>query len=153
VDFQEFFIIPKGAPTFREALRYSAEIFHALKGVLRDRGLSTAVGDEGGFAPQLKSNEDALEVIAIAVKKAGHKLGKEVFLGLDVAASEFYQKEKNTYVFKKSSGRVFSAKDLIKFYQDLQRKFPIISIVRRERLGRLEETDGRHGRQDPAGRR
>ena len=128
VDFQEFFIIPKGAPTFREALRYCAEIFHTLKAVLKERGLSTAVGDEGGFAPNLKSNEDALEVIAVAVKKAGYKLGKDIFLGLDVAASEFYQKDRNNYKFKKSSGREFSAKELVKFYQDLQRKFPIISI-------------------------
>ncbi|MBV9462660.1 MAG: phosphopyruvate hydratase [Verrucomicrobiae bacterium] len=128
VDFQEFFIIPKGAPSFREALRYSAEIFHSLKSVLRDRGLSTAVGDEGGFAPQLKGNEDALQVIALAVKKAGYKLGDQIALGLDVASSEFYQKDKNNYKFKKSSGRELSAKDLIKFYQDLQRKYPILSI-------------------------
>ena len=128
VDFQEFFIIPRGLPSFREALRCCAEIFHTLKGVLKDRGLSTAVGDEGGFAPQLKSNEDALEVLSTAVKKSGYKLGKEVFLGLDVAASEFFQKDKNNYQFKKSSGREFSAKELIKFYQDLQRRYPIISI-------------------------
>lgn len=128
VDFQEFFIIPKGVSSFREAVRCSAEIFHTLKSVLKDRGLSTAVGDEGGFAPQLKSNEDALEVISTAVKKSGYKLGKEVFLGLDVASSEFFQKDKGNYKFKKSSGREFSAKELVKFYQDLQRKFPIVSI-------------------------
>ncbi len=128
VDFQEFMIMPKGASSFREALRMGTEIFHALKAVLKERGLSTAVGDEGGFAPKLKSNEDALEVIVIAVKKAGYKLGKEVFIALDVASSEFYGASKKKYVFKKSDGSSHSAEEMIRFYQNLQRKYPIVSI-------------------------
>src|SRR5690606_12657059 len=117
-----------GAPTFREALRYGAEIFHALKKVLHDRGLSTAVGDEGGFAPALKSADDALGVIATAVEKAGYKLGEDIFIALDVASSEFYDKEKNAYVFKKSDGSVKSAEELVAYYAELQKKYPIISI-------------------------
>ena len=128
IDFQEFMILPKGAPTFSEAVRYGAEIFHSLKKVLHDRGLSTAVGDEGGFAPKLKSADDALEVIAKAVSQAGYKLGKQIFIALDVASSEFYDKEKGAYVFKKSDGSVRSAAELVSYYADLQKKFPIISI-------------------------
>src|SRR5438874_8758096 len=104
IDFQEFMVIPRGAPNFPEALRYGAEVFHALKNVLKDRHLSTAIGDEGGFAPNLKSAEDALETIAAAVKQAGYSLGKEIFIALDPAASEFYDSEKNVYVFKKFDG-------------------------------------------------
>ncbi|MFQ7533900.1 MAG: phosphopyruvate hydratase [Akkermansia muciniphila] len=100
IDFQEFMIMPKGAPTFRESLRYGAEVFHALKDVLHDRGLSTAVGDEGGFAPALKSADDALECIAQAVKRAGYTLGTDIFIALDVASSEFYDPSRNLYVFK-----------------------------------------------------
>jgi enolase len=128
IDFQEFMIIPKGAPSFREGLRYGAEIFHALKGILHDRKLSTAVGDEGGFAPELDSTEDALEVIAAATKKAGYKLGKDIFIALDVASSEFYDAKSKKYVFKKSTGKKLSAEELIGFYKDLQKKYPIISI-------------------------
>jgi enolase len=128
IDFQEFMIVPKGADDFSEALRCGAEIFHALKGVLKDRGLSTAVGDEGGFAPKLSSASDALETIAKAVKKAGYKLGKEVFIALDVAASEFYDATRRQYVFKKSDGSKRSAAELIAYYQELQDKFPIVSI-------------------------
>ncbi|MGF1678721.1 MAG: phosphopyruvate hydratase [Candidatus Methylacidiphilales bacterium] len=128
IDFQEFMIVPKGAPTFSEAIRYGVEIFHTLKGILHDRHLGTAVGDEGGFAPALKSTEDALEIIAAAVKKAGYKLGKDIFIALDVASSEFYDKTNKKYVFKKSDGRKLSADQLIAFYQELQKKFPIISI-------------------------
>src|SRR5882672_9360497 len=104
IDFQEFMVMPKGARNFSEALRCGAEIFHALKSVLKGRGLSTAVGDEGGFAPNLKSADDAIETIAEAVKKAGYKFGKDVFVALDVASSEFYDKAKKDYVFKKSDG-------------------------------------------------
>jgi len=128
IDFQEFMVMPKGAKTFSEAVRCGAEIFHALKGVLKGRGLSTAVGDEGGFAPNLKSADDALETIAEAVKKAGYKFGKDVFIALDVASSEFYDKAKKQYVFKKSSGERFSAAELVAFYEKLCKKFPIISI-------------------------
>ena len=100
IDFQEFMIMPKGAPTFAEGLRYGAEVFHALKSVLKDRGLSTDVGDEGGFAPQLKSADDALESIARAVEKAGYKLGEQIFIALDVASSEFFDREKQCLRFQ-----------------------------------------------------
>ncbi len=128
IDFQEFMIMPKGAPTFAEALRYGAEVFHTLKNVLHDRGLSTAVGDEGGFAPKLDSAEDALECIAIAVEKAGYKFGEQIFIALDPAASEFFDPEQNAYVFKKSDGSKRTADELIDYYELLARRFPIISI-------------------------
>ncbi len=128
IDIQEFMIMPKGADSFREALRMGTEIFHALKGVLKGKGLSTAIGDEGGFAPRLSSNEEALEVIALAVKKAGYKLGKDVFLALDVASSEFYDAKSKQYIFKKSDGSKRDAAAMVEFYQDLQKRYPIISI-------------------------
>jgi enolase len=121
-------IVPKGAPTFREALRQGAEIFHALKSVLHDRGLSTAVGDEGGFAPKLESAEDALGVIGQAVEKAGYKFGEEIFIALDVASSEFFDKKKGKYVFHKSDNSEKTAEELVDYYLKLQREFPIISI-------------------------
>ena len=117
IDIQEFMIMPKGADSFREALRMGAEIFHALKGVLKAKGLSTAVGDEGGFAPALDSNEHALEMIAAATKKAGYKLGKDIFIALDVAASEFYKNKK--YVFDKSDGSKKSSTQMVAFLKDL----------------------------------
>lgn len=128
IDFQEFMIMPVGAPTFRESLRYGAEVFHALKKVLHDRGLSTAVGDEGGFAPKLDSAEDALGVIAKAIELAGYEMGKDICIALDVASSEFFDKEKNAYVFKKSDKSVRSAAELVEFYADLKKNYPIISI-------------------------
>src|SRR5436190_593218 len=128
IDFQEFMIMPKGAPTFPEALRYGAEVFHALKGVLHDRGLSTAVGDEGGFAPKLNSAEDALDCIGVAVEKAGYKFGEQIFVALDPAASEFFDAEQNAYVFKKSEGSKRTAEELVDYYETLARRFPIISI-------------------------
>jgi enolase len=128
VDFQEFMIMPKGVPTFSEALRAGCEIFHHLKSVLKDRGLSTAVGDEGGFAPNFKSADDALATIVQAVEKAGYKLGEEIFIALDVAASEFYDAAKKQYVFKKSDGSKRNGEELISYYQGLAKKFPIISI-------------------------
>jgi enolase len=128
IDFQEFMIVPVGAPTFREALRYGAEVFHSLKKVLHDRGLSTAVGDEGGFAPNLAGAEDALGVIAQAIEKAGYKIGDDIAIALDVASSEFFDASKNAYVFKKSDGSVKSAEELVAFYADLQKRYPIISI-------------------------
>src|SRR5438874_1449257 len=128
IDFQEFMIMPKGAPTFAEALRYGAEVFHALKNVLHDRGLSTAVGDEGGFAPKLDSAEDALECIAVAVEKAGYKFAEQIFVALDPAASEFFDPEQTAYVFKKSDGSKRTADELIDYYELLARRFPIISI-------------------------
>ena len=128
VDFQEFMIMPKGLPTFSEALRAGCEIFHALKKVLKERGLSTAVGDEGGFAPNFESADDALETIAEAVKRAGYKLGEQIFFALDVAASEFYDAKTKQYVFKKSDGSKRNASELISYYEQLVKKFPIISI-------------------------
>jgi enolase len=128
IDFQEFMIMPRGAPSFSEALRYGAEIFHALKSVLKDRGLSTAVGDEGGFAPQLRSAEDALESISTAVERAGYKLGEQIFIALDPAASEFYDSKNNVYIFKKSDGSKKTADELVEYYAGLCARFPIISI-------------------------
>ena len=120
--------MPKGAPSFAEGLRYGAEVFHALKNVLKDRHLSTAIGDEGGFAPQLDSAEDALESISTAVKRAGYKLGDQIFIALDPAASEFYDSENEVYVFKKSDGSKKTAGELIEYYTNLCARFPIISI-------------------------
>ncbi|MCC5788643.1 MAG: phosphopyruvate hydratase [Opitutales bacterium] len=128
IDIQEFMIVPKGASSFREALRMGAEIFHALKKVLKDKGLSTGIGDEGGFAPKLSSNMEALEVIAQATENAGYKLGEEIFFALDVAASEFYNKEQGKYVFDKSDKSEKDAAGMVEFYKELQAKFPIISI-------------------------
>ena len=128
IDFQEFMIVPRGLPSFREALRCGAEIFATLKKILHDRKLGTAVGDEGGFAPRLESTEAALGVIAEAVEKAGYRLGEQVFLALDVASSEFFDGNTKEYVFKKSDQRRLSASALVDFYADLQKKYPIISI-------------------------
>ena len=128
IDFQEFMIIPKEAPSFSEALRYGAEIFHSLAGVLHGRGLSTAVGDEGGFAPNLESADDALAVIAEAVDKAGYSFGDQIAIALDVASSEFFDSEKQRYVFKKSDGSERTAEELVDYYAELQSKYPIISI-------------------------
>jgi enolase len=127
IDFQEFMIVPKGFDTFSEGLRANAETFHALKAVLKKKGLSTAVGDEGGFAPKLESTEAAIEAILQAVKDAGYKAGKQIFLALDVAASEFYNGN-GTYTFKKSTGKTVSGDQLIDFYVKLCGKYPIISI-------------------------
>ena len=128
IDFQEFMIVPKGLPTFREAVRCGAEIFAALKKILHDRKLGTAVGDEGGFAPRLESTEVALGVISEAVEKAGYRLGEQVFFALDVASSEFFEAKTKHYVFKKSDQRRLSAGELVDFYLQLQKKYPIISI-------------------------
>ena len=128
IDFQEFMIMPKGLPTFSEGLRAITEIFHALKAVLKKRGLSTAVGDEGGFAPELKGTEDAIECILAATKAAGYKAGKQIFLALDVASSEFYDSKKKRYIFKKSTGDKLTADDMVSFYDKLTKKYPIISI-------------------------
>jgi enolase len=128
IDFQEFMIMPKGAPAFSEALRYGVEVFHALKSVLKARGLSTAVGDEGGFAPNLNGVEDALDTIAKAVEKAGYKLGEDIFFALDPASSEFYDVDSDAYLFKKSDGSKKSAEELVAYYQELCSKYPIVSI-------------------------
>jgi len=133
IDFQEFMIQPHGFNTFSEGLQAITETFHALKGVLKKRGLSTAVGDEGGFAPKLDSVEDAIESILEAIKNAGYKAGKQINLALDVAASEFVDKDekgnlKGTYTFKKSTGKTVSGAELVDFYAKLVAKYPIVSI-------------------------
>lgn len=128
IDFQEFMIMPHGFATFSEGLQAITEIFHSLKKVLKDKGLSTAVGDEGGFAPKLESAEAALDVIALATKNAGYKLGKQIFLALDVASSEFADKAGGTYTFKKSTKQTLSGPELVDFYVNLCNKYPIVSI-------------------------
>ena len=127
IDFQEFMIMPLGLPTFSEGLRAITETFHALKAVLKKRGLSTAVGDEGGFAPKLESVEDALESMLQAIKDAGYKAGKDIYLALDVAASEFYDGN-GKYTFKKSTGKTVTGDDMVAFYAKLCAKYPIVSI-------------------------
>ena len=119
--------MPHGLPSFSEGLRALTEIFHSLKSVLKKRGLSTAVGDEGGFAPKLESVEDAIESILQATKDAGYKAGKQIYLALDVAASEFYNGD-GTYTFKKSTGKTISGDELVDFYVKLCAKYPIVSL-------------------------
>jgi enolase len=126
VDIQEFMIVPVGRPDFAEAIRAAAEIFHHLKKILKRHGYNTAVGDEGGFAPNLKSNEEALDLILESIQSAGYKPGSEVHLALDVAASEFY--EDKAYIFKKSDGSEKTADQMIDFYESLIQKYPILSI-------------------------
>jgi len=128
IDVQEFMVMPVGASSFSEALRMGCEIFHALKKVLKDQGLSTAVGDEGGFAPNLASNEAALESLVVAVEKAGYKLGDDIEFALDVASSEFFDAEKGKYVFSKSDGSEKDSDEMVAYYQDLVARFPIRSI-------------------------
>jgi enolase len=128
IDFQEFMIRPVNFDTFSQALQAGCEVFHSLKKVLKAKGLQTAVGDEGGFAPNLASTTDALDAIAEAVKAAGYKLGKDIMLALDVAASEFYDAKSKKYVFKKSSGQKFSGSEFVSYYKDLVAKYPIDSI-------------------------
>ena len=127
IDFQEFMILPAGLPTFSEGLRAITETFHALKSVLKKKGLSTAVGDEGGFAPKLGSVEEAIETIIQAIKDAGYKPGKDIYLTLDPAASEFYVGN-SKYTFKKSTGETLTGDDLVAFYAKLTAKYPIVSI-------------------------
>jgi enolase len=127
VDLQEFMVVPAGAPTFSEALRMGAEIFHNLKSVLKTKGYNTAVGDEGGFAPDLKSNEEAIEVILQAIEESGYQAGKDVFLALDPASSEFYDADKQKYILA-SEKRELSANEMTDFYVDLVKKYPLVSI-------------------------
>lgn len=133
LDFQEFMIRPKGAPTFHEAVRWGAEIFHELKGILKDEGHITAVGDEGGFAPNIESNEAALEIIISAIEKAGYRPGLDVSLALDCAASEFYDKSSGYYIEKKKKKKKMkfserTSEDVVEYLEQLQKKFPIDSI-------------------------
>ncbi len=128
VDPQEFMIAPVGAKTFSEALRMGAEVFHNLKSVLKKQGYSTSVGDEGGFAPNLKSNEEAIEVIIEAIEKSGYTAGKDIYLALDCAASEFYDKEKKKYVFKKSDKSEYTSAQMAELWASWAQKYPVISI-------------------------
>lgn len=128
VDFQEFMVMPVGAPSFSDALRSGVETFHALRSLLKKRGLSTGVGDEGGFAPSLKSNQEAVEVVLEAVRAAGYTPGKDMFLALDVASSEFFNDETKVYNLKKSGEGIKSSDDMIALYQDWVRQYPILSI-------------------------
>ena len=125
VDIQEFMVLPVGAPSFREALRMGAEVYHSLKSVLKARGLSTAIGDEGGFAPNLASNEEALQVIMEAIEKAGYKAGEDIYLGMDVASTEFYRDGKYKMT---GEGKEFTSAELVAFYENLAAKYPIITI-------------------------
>ncbi|EFV78390.1 phosphopyruvate hydratase [Cytobacillus firmus] len=128
VDFQEFMIMPVGAPTFKEAIRMGAEVFHSLKKVLSGKGLNTAVGDEGGFAPNLGSNREALEVIIEAITNAGYEAGKDIYLAMDVASSEFFNKETAKYDLAGEGRTGLTSEDMVNFYEELVNEFPIISI-------------------------
>jgi len=128
VDFQEFMVMPVGAPNFHEALRWGVEVFHTLKSVLKKNGYSTAVGDEGGFAPNLKSNEEAIERILEAITAAGYRPGEQIAIALDPAASEFYDSAKKKYVFKKSDRSDHTSEDMVEFWSNWVRQYPIVSL-------------------------
>lgn len=128
IDFQEFMIMPVGASSFSEALRMGTEVFHHLKQVLKSKGLSTNVGDEGGFAPNIESNEDAIKMVVEAIKAAGYTAGKDIYIALDAACSELYDKKKKKYVFKKSTKEELTSEQMVKFWADWCKKYPILSI-------------------------
>ena len=128
VDFQEFMVMPVGAPTFREALRYGTEVFHTLKSVLKKKGYNTAVGDEGGFAPSLKSNDEAIEVILEAITKAGYTAGKDIMIALDPASTEMWNPEKKTYKFFKSTQKEISSDEMIAYWENWVNQYPIVSL-------------------------
>ncbi len=128
IDFQEFMIMPIGAESFSEGLRMGTEIFHHLKAVLKSQGLATNVGDEGGFAPNFKNNEEAIKAVMQAIDKAGYKAGEDIFIAMDAAASEFYNTEENVYHFKKSTGDKLTSAQMVDFWADWRKKYPIISI-------------------------
>ena len=128
IDFQEFMVMPLKADTFSESLRMGTEIFHNLKKVLHDKGLSTNVGDEGGFAPNIASNEEAIEVVLMAIEKAGFKPGEDVYIAMDAASSEFYDAKSNSYIFKKSDGKKLSSAEMVDYWASWAKKYPIISI-------------------------
>lgn len=128
IDFQEFMVMPVKADTFSESLRMGTEVFHHLKKVLHDKGLSTNVGDEGGFAPNITSNEEAIEVVLKAIEKAGYKPGVDIFIAMDAASSEFYDKKTKTYHFKKSSGKKLKSEEMVEYWAKWAKKYPIISI-------------------------
>jgi len=128
VDFQEFMVMPVGAETFSEALRWGTEVFHTLKAVLKKRGYNTAVGDEGGFAPSLKANVEAIELILEAVQQAGFRAGEDIAIALDPASSEFYDKGQGKYIFKKSDKSTKSSEEMVRFWSNWVRQYPIVSI-------------------------
>ena len=128
IDFQEFMIMPAKAENFSESLRMGTEVFHHLKNVLKDKGLSTNVGDEGGFAPNLKSNEEALQTVMMAIEKAGYRPGEDIFIAMDAAASEFYNEEEGVYHFKKSTGDKLTSAEMVSFWKGWTEKYPIVSI-------------------------
>jgi enolase len=128
IDFQEFMIMPVNANSFSHALRMGVEVFHTLKSVLKAKGYSTNVGDEGGFAPEIKSNEEAIETVIEAIEKAGYKAGKDIFIAMDAASSELYDAETGNYVFKKSDKRVLSGAQMVDFWKEWTAKYPILSI-------------------------
>jgi enolase len=128
IDFQEFMIMPVGAEAFSEALRMGTEVFHELKKVLKEKGYATNVGDEGGFAPNIKSNDEAIEYVLRAIEKAGYKPGEDIYIAMDAASSEFYDAKTNSYIFKKSDGRVLSSDEMVGFWADWTKKYPILSI-------------------------
>lgn len=128
IDFQEFMVMPIGAPDFSTALRMGTEVFHHLKKVLKDKGYSTNVGDEGGFAPNLKSNEEGIEVVLKAIESAGYRPGEDIYIAMDAASSEFYLAEEKVYHFKKSTKEKLSSADMVSFWADWTKKYPIVSI-------------------------
>jgi enolase len=128
IDFQEFMVMPVKADTFSESLRMGTEVFHTLKKVLHDKGYSTNVGDEGGFAPNIKSNEEAIEIVLLAIEKAGFKPGEDIFIAMDAASSEFYDAKTDTYTFKKSDGKKLSSAEMVDYWASWAAKYPIISI-------------------------
>ncbi|MFY8024155.1 MAG: phosphopyruvate hydratase, partial [Sediminibacterium sp.] len=128
IDFQEFMIMPVGAPTFSEGLRWGVEIFHTLKTVLKKKGYSTNVGDEGGFAPNIQSNEEAIETVLESIHAAGYKTGSQIVIAMDAANSELWDAKKKKYVFHKSSGKVMSSDELVKFWEKWVKQYPIVSI-------------------------
>lgn len=128
IDFQEFMVMPLKADTFSEGMRMGVEIFHNLKKVLKDAGYSTNVGDEGGFAPNIQSNEEAIEIVLKSIEKAGYKPGHDVYIAMDAASSELYDPKTGLYTFKKSSGKVMSSEELVAYWADWAKKYPIVSI-------------------------
>jgi enolase len=128
IDFQEFMVMPIGAESFSDALRMGTEVFHHLKAVLKKQGLSTNVGDEGGFAPNIKSNEEALKYVIQAIETAGYKPGEDIYIAMDAAASEFYDAEKKIYKFKKSTGDELTSSQMVDYWADWAKKYPIVSI-------------------------
>jgi enolase len=128
IDFQEFMVFPLKAPSFKEGLRMGTEVFHALKAVLKSKGMSTNVGDEGGFAPNIASNEEAVQIVIQAIEKAGYRPGEDMWIAMDAASSEFYDAEKNRYVFKKSTKDELTASEMVSYWADWCKKYPIVSI-------------------------